>query len=291
MTCALLAAPFLAACVALPVFSDRAPLPPLAITPSSSIELFDGTSLANFDTWLADYRQADPAGVFTVVSVEGAPAIRVSGRFFGGLITKQSYRDYRLTVEYRWGGATWAPRATAARDSGLLLHAQGQPGSSSPDFNGPWLRSLEFQIIEGGVGDIIVLPGYNDAGVFVQNSVTVRTRKDRDGEDVFDPRGVPKVFSSARINWWGRSEEWEDRVGFRGTQDVDSPGLGWTRLDAVAEKGTLTYYVNGRLVNAATDASVTEGRIMIQSEGAEIYFRRIELRPPLSSPTGFRIIK
>jgi hypothetical protein len=36
---------------------------------------------------------------------------------------------------------------------------------------------------------------------------------------------------------------------------------------------------------------VTEGKIMIQSEGAEIYVRRVELRPPLSSPTGLRIIR
>jgi hypothetical protein len=49
--------------------------------------------------------------------------------------------------------------------------------------------------------------------------------------------------------------------------------------------------VNGRLVNAATDASVTEGKIMIQSEGAEIYLRRIELQPPLTSPAGVRIVK
>jgi hypothetical protein len=112
-----------------------------------------------------------------------------------------------------------------------------------------------------------------------------------DGEDVFDAQGTPKIFSSGRINWWGRSEDWEDRLGFRGPLDVESPGMNWTRLVAVAEKGTLTYYVNGRLVNAAADASVTEGKIMIQSEGAEIYLRRVELRPLLTSPTGLRIIK
>jgi hypothetical protein len=81
------------------------------------------------------------------------------------------------------------------------------------------------------------------------------------------------------VNWWGRSEDWEDRLGFRGPQDVESPGLEWTRLEAVVEKGTLKYYVNGKLVNEATDSSFTEGKIMIQSEGAEIYFRRLDLEP------------
>ena len=94
-----------------------------------------------------------------------------------------------------------------------------------------------------------------------------------------DPNGKPRVYSSGRINWWGRSEDWADRLGFRGPQDVESPGFEWTRIEAVVEKGNLTYYVNGKLVNAASDSSWTEGKIMIQSEGAEIYFRRIDLQP------------
>ena len=32
-------------------------------------------------------------------------------------------------------------------------------------------------------------------------------------------------------------------------------------------------------MNEGTDSSFTEGKIMIQSEGAEIYFRRIDLEP------------
>ena len=39
----------------------------------------------------------------------------------------------------------------------------------------------------------------------------------------------------------------------------------------------LQYFVNGKLVNSGTDASLTDGKIMIQSEGAEIYFRRVDL--------------
>jgi hypothetical protein len=251
-----------------------------AITPSAVIKLFDGRSLANFDTWLVNHHDADPERVFTVVDqIDGAPAIRVSGQVWGGLLTKQAYRDYRLIVEYRWGGATWGDRKARARDSGVLLQAQGRPGNTRSDFNGPWLRSIEFQVIEGGVGDIILVSGYGDAGDQLSPTLTVTTRKDRDGENVFNPQGQPMVFSSGRVNWWGRSEDWEDRLGFHGQHDVESPGLEWTRLEAVVEKGTLKYYVNGKLVNEATGCSVTEGKIMLQSEGAEIYFRRIDLEP------------
>jgi hypothetical protein len=254
--------------------------PASGITPTSVIKLFDGQSLANFDTWLVDHHEADPERVFTVVDqIDGAPAIRISGKIWGGLLTTQAYRDYRLIVEYRWGGVTWGERKARTRDSGVLLHAQGRPGNTRKDFNGPWLQSLEFQIIEGGVGDFISVSGYTDGGEQVRPAMTIRSRKDRDGENVFDPQGEPRVFSSGRVNWWGRSEDWADRLGFRGPQDVESPGLEWTRLEAVVEKGNLQYYVNGKLVNAGTNASLTEGKIMIQSEGAEIYFRRIDLEP------------
>jgi hypothetical protein len=251
-----------------------------AITPSAVIKLFDGESLANFDSWLVDDHEKDPERVFSVVDqIDGAPAIRISGEIWGGLLTKQAYRDYRLIVEYRWGGVTWGDRKARARDSGVLLHAQGRLGNTKKDFNGPWLRSIEFQIIEGGVGDILPVAGFDDKGEQVRPAVTAKARPLREGEAIFDEHGAPQVFSSGRINWWGRSPGWEDRVGFRGAQDVESPGTEWTRIEAVVEKGNLTYYVNGKLVNAATDSSFTEGKIMIQSEGAEIYFRRIELQP------------
>ena len=70
----------------------------------------------------------------------------------------------RLIVEYRWGGATWGNRKDRTRDSGVLIHARGRLGNTQKDFNGPWLMSLEFQIIEGGVGDIILVSGFKESG-------------------------------------------------------------------------------------------------------------------------------
>ena len=104
-------------------------------------------------------------------------------------------------------------------------------------------------------------------------------RKDRYGENVYDPSGQENVFSSGRINGWGRSEDWADRLGFRGPQDLESPGQEWTRIEAIVEGGRFTYRVNGKLVNEGFDCSLTEGRLLFQSEGAEIYFRRIDLEP------------
>ena len=70
-----------------------------AIRPDRTIQLFDGKSLANFEAWVVDTHREDPLRVFTVVDqVDGAPAIRISGERWGGIITRDAYRYYRLIV-------------------------------------------------------------------------------------------------------------------------------------------------------------------------------------------------
>lgn len=251
-----------------------------AIRPDRTIHLFDGKSLAPFYTWLVDDHREDPARVFTVVDqVDGAPAIRISGERWGGLVTRESYRDYRLVVEFRWGLATWGERRNASRDSGILVHGQGADGNTGADGNGAWMRSVEAQIIEGGVGDIILVGGFEDRGPRLTPHLTVTASTDRDGEAVFDPKGQPREFESGRINWSGRDVDWQDRLGFRGLHDVESPLGEWTRLEVIAEGDRITNVVNGTVVNEGARSSLTEGRILVQSEGAEIYFRRIDLEP------------
>jgi hypothetical protein len=251
-----------------------------AVSPEKTLRLFDGKSLEGFETWLVDDHHRDPLRVFTVVDqVDGAPAIRVSGERWGGIVTRGSYRDYRLVVEFRWGLITWGERRNAARDSGVLVHAEGTPGNTGRDGNGPWMRSIEAQVIEGGVGDFILVAGYEPDGRAVTPALSVRSGKDRDGEPVYDPNGELREFATGRINWFARDPDWHDQLGFRGAQDVESPFGEWTRLEVVAEGDRLTNIVNGKVVNEGTRSSLRQGRIMIQSEGAEVYYRRIDLEP------------
>ena len=264
----------------LPLASSAGSAVETAIRPDRTLHLFDGKSLAPFYTWLVDDHREDPLRVFTVVDqVDGAPAIRISGERWGGLVTRESYRDYRLVVEFRWGLATWGERRNATRDSGILIHGQGPDGNTGADRNGAWMRSVEAQIIEGGVGDIILVGGFEDRGPRLTPRLLARVTADRDGEPVFDPRGEEREFESGRINWSGRDVDWQDRLGFRGKQDVESPSGEWTRLEVIAEGDRVTNVVNGKVVNEGTRSSLTEGRILVQSEGAEIYFRRIDLEP------------
>ncbi len=251
-----------------------------AITPTEPIKLFNGKDLSNFYTWLADYQYEDPHDVFTVVDrINGRPAIRVSGRDWGGFITRDPYRNYHLIVEFRWGLVSWGRRQDRTRDSGILLHCQGGEGNASLEFNSPWMQSVEFQIIEGGTGDIILVNGFSKSGERIPTRLTVNVRKDRDGESVWDPPGEAKTFEGGRINWFGRDPDWVDELGFRGREDLEKPAGQWNRLDAFVKDDTFTYLVNGTIVNKGTDSSLKQGRILFQSEGAEIYFRRIELRP------------
>jgi hypothetical protein len=251
-----------------------------AVKPDRTLQLFPAPDLTAFYTWLVDSHREDPHRVFSVVDqVDGAPAIRVSGEQWGGLITREAYRDYHLVVEFRWGLATWGDRRSAARDSGVLVHGQGPDGNTAADGNGPWMRSVEAQVIEGGVGDFILVAGHDAEGRRLVPRLTVRAAMDRDGEPAYDPRGEAREFEGGRINWYGRDVDWKDALGFRGREDVESPLGGWTRLEVIADGGRLTNLVNGRVVNEGSGSSLTGGKILLQSEGAEIYFRLIELRP------------
>jgi hypothetical protein len=253
---------------------------PQARAPEETLVLFDGQDLESFYTWLVGTGRGDPDRVFSVVDqVEGAPAIRISGEHWGGLVTRESFRDYHLVVEFRWGLATWGERRNAARDSGVLIHCQGPDGNTGEGFSGPWMRSVEAQVIEGGVGDIILVAGFDAEGRRIVPQLTAPVTEDRDGEPVYDPDGTPRDFEGGRINWWGRDVDWADQLGFRGGRAVESPYGEWTRLEVLADGDRLTTVVNGTVVNAGRGSSLTEGRILIQSEGAEIYFRRVELRP------------
>ncbi len=64
-----------------------------AITPDRKIALFNGKDLDGWYTWLRDSHRADPKRVFAVTD---SGEIRISGEEWGGLTTRNSYRNYHL---------------------------------------------------------------------------------------------------------------------------------------------------------------------------------------------------
>lgn len=250
---------------------------PTPITPKDGvIRLFNGRDLDGFYTWLQDTKYEDPRKVFTVHD----GLLHISGDGFGAVTTKSTYKDYHLVIEFRWGERTWGDRKEKARDSGVLIHGTGADGC----YRGNWMNSIEAQIIEGGVGDILAVRGVDAAGEPMPISVSAETTKDRDGETVWKAGGEKKTIQRGRINWYGRDPDWADKLGFRGRDDVESPFGRWTRMDVVCDGDRVTILVNGIKVNEAFDLVPSAGKILVQTEQAEIFVRRLELWPLGKAP-------
>ena len=98
-------------------------------------------------------------------------------------------------------------------------------------------------------------------------------------QTIWKEGGEKTVFPRGRVNWYGRDPEWKDTLGFRGRQDIDGRLGEWTHCEAVCKDDTLVYYVNGKLVNKAFGLNVTRGKLFFQTEGAECWYRNIELTP------------
>lgn len=201
--------------------------------------------------------------------------LHVSGRGYGYVATKQDYRDYHLVIEFKWGDKTWGKREKASRDNGLLLHSYGPHGA----YGNTWMASIEAQIIEGGVGDILVLSPKLADGKELTTSVSAEYTLDRDKEKIFTKGAPRQTVTKGRINWAKRDVDWTDTKGFRGREDVESPPGEWNRLEVIAKGDTLQYFVNGALVNEAYDCKPSQGKILLQTEGAEMFVRRYELWP------------
>ena len=237
-------------------------------TDNEVIKLFDGHSLDGWYTFL-QYRglDNDPKNVFTVTD----GMIRISGEEWGCITTNAEYANFKLVAEFKWGELTYEPRLENARDCGLLLHSHGEDGGSQ----GIWMHSIECQIIEGGTGDFIVVGDGSD-----KFQITCNVRSEKQGRALYyQSGGHPQTIKKGRINWSGRDPEWKDILGFRGKNDKEKPVGEWNTLECVAFEGQISIFLNGTLVNKAIDVKPNRGRIQIQSESAEIFFRRIELTP------------
>lgn len=233
-----------------------------------TIRLFNGKDLNGWYTFLKGRgKDNDPLKVFTVKD----GMLHITGEEWGCITTKKEYENYKLTVEFKWAGPAHAPRADRARDCGVLIHSKGEDGA----YDGTWMNSIECQIIEGGTGDFIVVGNHSP-----EFSITATAADEKQGSSyLFKPDGKPATIQSGRINWYGRDPDWKDEIGFRGAQDVEKPVGEWNTMEIIARGDEILIHLNGVLVNHATDVHPRKGKIQIQSEAAEIVFRKIELTP------------
>ncbi len=244
------------------------------------VPLFNGRDLSGWDTWLgkllpgqrgnspAEYAEPvglnkNPRGVFSVIDVDGAPAVRISGETYGGLITRDEYENYHLRFEFKWGEKKWPPREQAVRDSGCCYHSVG-PHDASYGF---WMKSFEFQIQEGDCGDF-----YSLAGVIV-DAEAVPQSPDNPKSDLVYKKGSSKIVGTTKriIKEPGN----------------ERPTGSWNSMELYCLGQTSVHVVNGRVNMVLTglrhrvngrEVPLTKGRIQFQSEAAEVFYRNIAVR-------------
>ncbi len=125
------------------------------VTPTETIELFNGENLDGWKLFLPD-ANADPANTWSVADGK----IVCAGQPVGYMRTTTQYRDYRLHVEWRWSGNPG--------NCGVLLHVNGE--------DRVWPQMIEAQLQNHSAGDIWII------------DTTFREHRER-GQD----RRVPKL--------------------------------------------------------------------------------------------------
>jgi Domain of Unknown Function (DUF1080) len=254
--------------------------------------LFNGRDLSGWETYLAkppasvdvpgvprnpSGEYAAPIGVnrnplatFAVEIVDGQPALHISGALTGGIATLETFSNYHLRAQFKWGPRRPEQKSDQQRNSGLLYHAHGAHGEG----NGRWLSSQQFQVQPGNCGDYIAM---GPTGAWI-TAKPVGAKK-----AVFDPDAAERKFSNAsgdlaRCSKLGSSEKPEGE---------------WNTLELYCFGAESIHVVNGNVVlrarsfeRASSDGEtpLTGGRIELQAEGWDIYYRELQIEPIAQLP-------
>lgn len=159
------------------------------------------------------------------------------GRPLGHLITNDSYKSYRIEAEYRF------PEKPG--NCGILVHA-----STPRALYDMFPQSIEVQMEHTNAGDFWV----------IQEDITVDNMVQRRG---------PKQR-------WGGGERNERRIK-KLTENSEKPLGEWNRMVIECVGDEIKVWVNGDMVNHGYDATVSEGQIAVQAEGAKVEFRKLTL--------------
>ncbi len=104
-----------------------------------------------------------------------------------------------------------------------------------------WPRSLEFQVQEGDCGDF-----------WMTDSTTIQYKG---------------VLTTPK-NWFNIKKE----------RDAEKPNGQWNTVEVIVQKGHITHKMNGVTVVEAMLGNTKEGQIVLQSEGAEVFYRKAKIK-------------
>lgn len=191
----------------------------------------------------------------------------------GYLATKQEFENVHIRVEYKWGMKRHAPRFTPKRDNGLLYALVGE--------DNVWPTCVECQIEEGDVGDFFMV---GTRGIQADHSNGFF------GEGISRVTGWPKPETPG-ASLPGLPQSPSQPSGGRFVKDGNFELLDeWNTVEVLWQGDKAAHIVNGRMVNVATSLQqpdphnagqyipLTRGKIAIEIEFAEIWFRRVEVK-------------
>jgi hypothetical protein len=208
----------------------------------------------------------DPLGVFSIAEVDGEPALYVSGQINGSFATIKEYGNYHLRLEQKWGEKKWSQREDQLRNAGVLYHGIGEFGKGL----GVWKISHECQVQETMFGD-----SYRMGETYCDITASRASEEERYHFD----KNAPKVRFGHQL----------PAGPICSKNPANENPLGeWNVIEVLCYEDVSVHIINGEVNMINTDSHLivdgaktplTKGVIQLQSEGAEIYYRRIEIRP------------
>lgn len=217
----------------------------------------------------------DQYNVFTVVQKNNEPVLRVSGEIYGCVVTKKEYENYHLRLKVRWGDKKWHPRKTKLKDSGILYHSIGPHGAEGWR---SWMLSQEFQIMQGHFGDF-----WSQAN----SAIDIRA---------YIPEYImnPVADKSQPFLPLGRGEEVPGYC--MRSANYENPEGEWNTLELICFENKSIHIVNGHVVMILRNSRyiqdgksypMKKGKIQLQSEAAEVFYKDIEIRNLVSLPAEY----
>ncbi len=222
----------------------------------------------------------DPLNIIKVVETDQGNAIRISGVAWGMIYTEEDFSNYHLKLKVKWGEEMHPPREKGPRDSGLLYHGFGEPGGVSY-----WMNSQELQIQEGDMGDYWPT---GDVAIKVPSIPLDDTfYMYKEGADL-------RRYYFAEILDTAREDSLAKRRVFKAF-NAEKPYGEWNEVELIVLGDSSIHVVNGkvvmRLFNSSTmeeNKPLTSGKIILQSEGAEVYYKDVFIKNISAIPPGFK---
>jgi len=156
----------------------------------------------------------------------------------GHLVTDEVFENYHLETEYRFAGKPG--------NCGVLVHA-----STLRFLYKMFPKSIEVQMEHQNAGDFWVI-----------------------GEDITVPD--MEKYRGPKAHWG--TIEGKARQILNLTDNSENTLNEWNLMVIECLDNRIKVWVNDDLVNYGYDATVQKGQIAIQAEGAEVEFKKIELR-------------